>query len=449
MARSRTHRLSAQLTALGRSLTTAERARLRRWLRQAVAWQRTLRGFPPLPNAPDATPYISLYSNGLLKGCFGSHEGKPAERVGRAFLLALGDSRWGGIGSRDRESLEGSIAYVTRAEPVRADEAATKMEPGTHGVAVVRNDVATLVLPSVARDRGLDARGMLDALAKKSGAALDGVVWLVETDEIGTRDISDDEPRRAARRWLESLVDRKGAMAFAMDAHTGTRIDEGVMRYGRIAVAVQALDRIGNARRTRAWLSRELALLEDRSDMALGTLALASRAGVEVPLEVLRSAAPPSDPWHAGQVAWALGTSSSDVLWSACVRSLEARPFQPYLAMAARERRDGEVLARCVRAIVDRIRSSSPFEGGADVTPIPETALTAVSVEALARLPDREAKQAVRRARAFVSAQQVLDVPPSMHESVLGAFRASPIAPVLRCDITAHAVLALFDSRGS
>jgi hypothetical protein len=31
-----------------------------------------------------------------------------------------------------------------------------------------------------------------------------------------------------------------------------------------------------------------------------------------------------------------------------------------------------------------------------------------------------------------------------MSPDALGAFRASPIAPVLRCDITGHAVLALF-----
>src|SRR5678815_4858846 len=96
--------------------------------------------------------------------------------------------------------------------------------------------------------------------------------------------------------------------------------------------------------------------------------------------------------------------------------------------MGARARGDGPIIERCARAIIGAIPR--------------ETALAAVAIEALLPLRSGEAKRAVREARAFVLARQVLDVPAALHPHTLGAFRASPIAPILRCDVTAHAALA-------
>jgi hypothetical protein len=59
-------------------------------------------------------------------------------------------------------------------------------------------------------------------------------------------------------------------------------------------------------------------------------------------------------------------------------------------------------------------------------------------------LRSADAKRAVRAGRAFIAARQVLDVPAALHPRALGAFRASPIAPILRCDVAAHAALACF-----
>ena len=165
--------------------------------------------------------------------------------------------------------------------------------------------------------------------------------------------------------------------------------------------------------------------------MALGTLALAARAGLDVPLaeEALRADVSTASPWHLAQVASALGpTRTPDVVWSAVVRSLDARPFSPYALMAARARGDAEVVERCARAII----AGMPRE----------TALAAAAIEALLPLRTTEAKRAVREGRAFVLARQILDVPAALHPRTLGAFRASPIAPILRCDVTAHAALA-------
>ncbi|HSQ66760.1 MAG TPA: AMMECR1 domain-containing protein [Polyangiaceae bacterium] len=465
MASSKTHRLSASLTSLGRPLRPRERERLRAFLRRALAWQRDLQGFPaPLVHAPDGTPYVSIYKDGELRGCYGSHEGGPGERLARALLLSLADRRYGGIAPTDRASLRAEVAYVTSARPVRADEAEASLEPGVQGVALVTGDAATLVLPSVARDHGHDAKTTLDLLANKARRERslrdEGLVWLLDVEAVSTHGVAARDPRLAARRWLESLVSPRGALSFELVGATGARVASGTMRHGRIAVAVEALAalRSRKARAARDWLAREIALgLRDasevvgwpqRPDMVLGTLALATRAGLDVPLAELAASADPSTvaPWHAAQVAAVLGERTPAALYRLCVADLEGRPFSPYLAMAARRRGDGRVLERTARALVATLSPAAPFAGGARVTPVPEVALTAVAVEALAPLSTSEARRAVARGRAFLAGLQVLDVPGAMHPSALGAFRASPIAPILRCDITAHAALACFVS---
>lgn len=448
MGKKTTHRLSSAVIALGRVLGVRERAAAMRALRALLGWQRTLRDFPRIAKAPDATPYVSLYANGKLRGCFGTQEGTPGERVARAFLLAQADTRYGRIAPTERATLAAEVAYITRARPYRADQAREVIEPGTNGVAIVRGGEATVLLPSVARDRGYDAAGMLDLVAKKAGTEIsdEGVVWVLDVDAVSSHGVHARDRLRAARTFLESLVERNGRVAFEVIAGTGEHRDEGTMRLARIAVAIAALDAMGSerARPARAWLAREIARgVPERPDMRLGTFALASMARVDVPLaELARSIDPRAcSPWHAAQAAAALGKETPDALWNACVRDLDARPFAPYTLMAARARGDAPVVERCVRGIVDAIRPNGPHTGGATITKTPETALTAVAVEALSgfRAP------VARRARGFIEAQQILDVPASLHPSVLGAFRASPIAPIFRCDITAHAVLALFN----
>ena len=456
MGKAASHRLSDSCFALGRSLRAGERASLERTLRGLLAWQRSLRQFPALRAAPDATPYVSLYAHGRLRGCWGSHEGSPSERLGRAFLLALADVRYGNVAPDERADLAADVAYIARARPVRADEAARAMEPGVHGVAVVHEGAATVLLPSVAREHGHDAGATLDLLAKKAGRPRsdEGLVWLLDMEEASSRGAHASSPRGAARRWLESLVSASGEIAFEMSPASGELVTSGTMRHGRAAVAIEALaaSRSPRVRRARAWLAksieRGLAGREpgwpDRADMILGTLALAARAGVQAPLESFAASVDPAtcSPWHAAQAASVLGERTPPRLWDACVRGLDSRPFSPYALLAARARGDAEIAGRTARALLDAIRSTAPFAGGADVTAVPETALTSVAIEALAPLATRESRRAVRDARAFVLARQVLDVGASMHPRCLGAFRASPIAAALRCDVTAHAVLA-------
>ena len=458
MGKASSHFLSEDVVALGRALRPAERRGLERTLGELLAWQRALRGFPRLRGAPDATPYVSVYARGKLRGCWGSHEGAPAERVARAFLLALGDTRYGRVQPNERADLAADVAYVARARPVRADEAERALEPGVHGVALARDGVATVLLPSVARERGHDASRTLEVLARKAGVARadEGLVWLLDVDEVSSRAVRARAPRAAAKTFLESLVAGSGEVAFEMDAATGALASSGTMRHGRAAVAIEALAALGSpkARKARAWLARAIDRglsrggegWPERPDVILGTLALAARAGVEVPLEsfALGVDAASCSPWHAAQAASVLGSRTPASLWDACVAGLAARPFSPYALMAARLRGDGAVVERCARALVDVVRRAPPWEGGAAVTAIPETALTSVAIEALAPLASRDADRAVRAARSFVLARQILAPSASMHPRCLGAFRASPVAPTLRCDVAGHAALALF-----
>jgi AMMECR1 domain-containing protein len=421
------------VVALGRPLARAERRALDKTLRDLLAWHVDLRAFPRLAKLPKASPYVSLYANGKLRGCYGSGEG-----IARAFLRAITDTRYGGIAVEERDDLAADVAYVVRARPVRADEAAKVLEPGVHGAASVIDGVATVLLPSVARERGYDAPGFLDLLAKKTSRARsdEGLVWVLDMDEVSSRGAREDDPMRGARRFLESLVDREGRVAFEMNPSSGELVHAGAMLHGRIAVAALALGKLGSkkTKSARAWLAREIDERgdgwPDRPDMALGTLALAARAGLDVPLAEAASSIDVSSasPWHLAQAASVLGSRTPDDVWSAVVRSLDARPFSPYALMAAHARRDAAITLRCARAIIAAIPR--------------ETALAAVAIEALQPLRTSEAKRAVREARAFVLARQILDVPAALHPRTLGAFRASPIAPILRCDVTAHAALA-------
>ena len=434
MGKTSTSQKLADVATLGRPLARAERRALEKALRDLLAWNVDLRAFPRLPKLPKASPYVSLYANGNLRGCYGSGEG-----VARAFLRAITDSRYGGIAPEERTVLAADVAYVVRARPVRADEAAKVLEPGVHGAGSVNDGIATVLLPSVAREKGYDASGFLDLLAKKTSRARseEGLVWILDMDEVSSRGVREDDPMRGARRFLESLVDRDGRVAFEMAPSTGALVHAGAMLHGRIAVAVEALAKLGSkkAKVARSWLARQIEQRgegwPDRADMVLGTLALAARAGLDdVPLAdaTSRIDVATASPWHLAQAASVLGSRTPDGVWNAVVHSLDARPFSPYALMAAHARGDAAIVERCARAIIASIPR--------------ETALASVAVEALHPLRASEAKRAVRDSRAFVLARQVLDVPAALHPRTLGAFRASPIAPILRCDVTAHAALA-------
>jgi AMMECR1 domain-containing protein len=472
MASTKTRSLKAlPCVPLARPLTRGQREGIAAHIRALLAWQRTLSRWPAAPRAPDATPFVTVYARGALRGCFGSHEGAPGERLGRAFLRALEDSRYGAVRAEERDGLAVVVSYVRSFRVIDPELVAGQVEPGNEGLGVVvEGRPPVVLLPHVARDGRTGAMDMASVLARKAGLeSWEGAtVFALRTDDVVVR--CDDRrpsegPRADARdraaAWLAGLVDRRGAVTFAVDARRRERIAHGRMSHGRAAVAVRALAKHGGrdraVGRAREWLAREVeAATRGRPPEGwptepatiAGTLALASFAGLDVRAELLAIAGHESlraAPWHAAQVVAALTWEAPATLWKACIEDLSARPWAPWTLIAARALDDADVVSRTSRALCDSIRSSPPHEGGCGPREIPEVALTALVVEAIDGLSD--ARPAIARARRFLLASQLMrsSMPAPLDPDLAdGAFPASPVlVDVLRCDVTGHALLAL------
>jgi AMMECR1 domain-containing protein len=462
------------LVTLKAALTARQHAAVRAYVRGLLRWNATLDAWPRATPVPDATPFVALYVGGSLRGCYGADEGPPAERLARAFVLAAGDARFGGSRREERARAAAQVVYLRGARRVEAERVERELEVGREGIALVDAQAhAIVLLPSVARDGRLDVDGFVRTMAEKAKlprAQWGGAgVFLFRTDEVPVR--RDEARTRAGRKrhaldaaaaHLASLVDARGDVTFAIDPRTGKRAARGEMHHGRVAVALRALGEHGGharaAARARERLAREVRAAlggarvtgwPDRPDVVAGTLALVAMGGVDVRRDLRAWAhAHPElarNPWHAAQTVAALGRDAPLPLWEACARDLDVHPWSPWTAIAARARGDEGVLARCVPALVDSIRRESPHVGGCGVRAVPETALTAVTVEALAPAESvASARAAVRRGRAFLGAWQIPDdVPAALVREAAGAFPASPVVESLRVDVTGHAMLAL------
>ena len=151
--------MSFPFLALARPLGAEDRRRISSAVQSLLTFQRTLQGFPALPAAPDGTPFVSLYAGGALRGCFGSGEGPPGERLARAFLRALEDTRFGGVRAHERGALTAQVSYPRDPRPVAFEQAAAQIEPGTHGAALqLPRASPVLLLPQAARDERLRQR---------------------------------------------------------------------------------------------------------------------------------------------------------------------------------------------------------------------------------------------------------------------------------------------------
>ncbi len=461
--------------ALGRRLTRAERERLGAYVRGLLAWQRTLRRWPALAAAPDSVPFVSLYAGARVRGCQGSPEGAPRERIARAFVRALADRRFGAVMAGERERLAAQVSYVKSARRVPWAAVEERIEPGTHGVALLSDGrLQALLLPQVACDGRMDARGLVASLVAKAGVAEgDGALFALETEELvvrahrvrtrrsagGTRSAS---PVASAARWLATLVHDDGRVEFGADARAGALVSSGPMWHGRSAAVVAALARAGRAdvaARALSWLVREVtsALAGGRVPewpvdraRAAGTVALAVLAGAPLRKELAtlaRATELLSAPWHAAQVVTALGRDAPEALVRASLGAFDAARPVPWMVLSARAVGDTRAEARMARALARAVRSRPPFRGGLAGTAIPEVAITALAVEALAGRADRSSRAAVARGRAFLRTHQLgveRDVPAALDEFVAaGAFPLSPIVDALRADATAHALLAL------
>ncbi|HSU41497.1 MAG TPA: AMMECR1 domain-containing protein, partial [Polyangiaceae bacterium] len=446
---------------------------------------------PRLGRVPAGTPIVSLYLDGALRGCTGMSEGPPRQRLARAFLQALGDSRFGGVAHTERDRLVAQVAYPVRMERLSLDRVEQRLAPGTQGLVLSwPGEPPVVLLPDVAREHELDAAGFLGAMEHKVGLARSG--WgshrlhAFETDGVVVRPraprpgagVGASRPRaaplaasRAARleldpaaaalRWLERQVATDGAVTFGVEPRSGERHGDGLMSHGRAAVVVQALALHARGRkaaqRARAWLERDidrglagrLATFPREVPLVAGTLALAKLAGiaVEAPLrEIAASPALQLEPWHAAQVVCALGADAPAELYRACVNALASEPRAPWTALAARALGDRATHARVARTLAACVPKDGAHAGGVGPGTLPEVALTALVVEALAGATEPAARTARARALAFVLGEQHLArVPPDIAEPELafGAFPLTPVHAYLRSDVTAHALLAL------
>lgn len=459
---------------LGARLSDRQRQRLATGVRGLLSWQRDLRAWIAPTGVPDATPFVALYARGRLRGCFGCDEGSPSERLARAFLRALMDTRFGGIASADRASLVAEVSYVSSVRTRTFNQLMTDLEPGTHGVGLLSDEGAPVVLlPAVARDGGLTGAQLLDALGRKANLADAQQLrryetFLFETDVVvcrmGGPRMRAWDAREQAAKWLSGLVSAEGEVLFAIDGRTGLSQKVGPMHHGRSASLLQALARHGGyareVTRGRDRLERDIreALAGRPSPgwptnpfQVAATLALATLAGSNVEAELTQLAQENVGlgraPWHAAQVVTALGRNAPAPLWQACVTSLEREPWAPWTVLAARARGDGAVIERAEPALIESIRKSAPYTGGVTAhtaTGVPEIAITALTTEALAASPDRAARAAVARARAFLQHWQITERGPGCAAvTAIGAFPASPVSMLLRGDMTGHALTAL------
>ncbi|HEX3854092.1 MAG TPA: AMMECR1 domain-containing protein, partial [Polyangiaceae bacterium] len=254
------------LQPLAAPLSEIERAQLLGTLRELLLWQRELRRWPTIADAPDATPIVSLYARGALCGCAGVSDGPPAERILRAFVQALGDGRFGGLGSDARAELRCELSYALQPRSIELAQVVDTLEVGTHGLAVTASGRPVTLLPDVAWDNSLDAEGMLETLERKSGASRadwpsDGL-FLFETESMlarqGQAPELNEDPVGAAAAWLAERVDADGHVTFGVSPRSAQQSRKSPMFHGRAAILVRALlSQVrgrGAAARARRWL---------------------------------------------------------------------------------------------------------------------------------------------------------------------------------------------------
>jgi hypothetical protein len=311
---------------------------------------------------------------------------------------------------------------------------------------------------------------MLATLEQKSGALRSEwpseSLYLFETENVLARqgqlpELARD-PVAAAAAWLAARVDGEGRVSFGVSPRTGQESNESPMFHGRVAILLRALlSQVagrGAAARARRWLDSELQRglaghpveqFPDQPALVAGTLALAAMSGLELSEALQAYAARPeisSVPWHAAQVVAALGKRAPSQLWEACKRNLEAEPWAPWTALAAKAQGDGQTLARAAAALIAAVPEHGPHVGGVGPSTVPELARTAATVEALLVVDSADARAACSRARAFLLKHQIQGDRCALSSDPLlvhGAFPQTPVHDYLQIDVTGHALLAL------
>jgi hypothetical protein len=310
-----------------------------------------------------------------------------------------------------------------------------------------------------ARRRGDDKRTFVPSFVISGSEAATAAVAVASSSMPGS-DVSSGEaspgPEALAAAFLEQAIDESGNVRFGLNPDSGARDDVGLMHHGRAAIVLEALARHAPHSealvRGRRRLERDLAAALDGtlvasfpSEPALiaATLALALLAGVDVRDELQRRAQQcehfRSQPWHAAQVATALGGDVPDELWQICLQDLRLSPWAPWTARAAKRRGEREAFERCLPGLQEVLALLGPH-GTARELPAPAIARVAATLEAL---PPNGATE-LENARSYLTRWQFdAAVPGIRRELARGGFPLSPSEHYLRSDVTAHALLAL------
>lgn len=160
-------------------LSEEERRALLSLARQAI-WETVCRlRFPDPPPiqgrlAEPRGAFVTLRSNGRLRGCIGRADADQplAEAVLQCAITAASqDPRFKPLCAEELAALEIEISVLSELRPIRQEE----MQPGLHGIVVVRGRNRGLLLPQVAIERNWSASRFLEAVCQKAG--LEPVAW--------------------------------------------------------------------------------------------------------------------------------------------------------------------------------------------------------------------------------------------------------------------------------
>ena len=156
-------------------LTRADRAALLALARHAIEAALGGRPAPPVPDVPGAAlrrgAFVTLEEGPVLRGCIGRVTGDlPLGEVVRrvAVSAAREDPRFPPVAPEELPGLRVEISVLSPPAPADPVDPA-KIAVGRDGLLVRRGGAVGVLLPQVATELRLDARGFLAAACRKAG----------------------------------------------------------------------------------------------------------------------------------------------------------------------------------------------------------------------------------------------------------------------------------------
>ncbi|MBX3472657.1 MAG: AmmeMemoRadiSam system protein A [Planctomycetes bacterium] len=156
-------------------------------VREAIRRRGDGRAPPPLPQGRPALQavlglFVTLRRGEDLRGCVGHALGRmPLAEAARALAVsAARDHRFAPVGPDEVDALTVELSLLSPLARARLDE----VEVGRHGVVVRCGDRSGLLLPQVARERGWDARTLVEHACRKAGLLPDA--WQADGARLST-----------------------------------------------------------------------------------------------------------------------------------------------------------------------------------------------------------------------------------------------------------------------